>query len=397
MGNYDETEEHGAKGSYRVQSKSWHSAAVDRQVLSLRDDDDGGSTRRVIDPMIVENPNNPNATVKITLHAQRRGKADGPWEDKPFLLSAMQAGEEVRIELNSAETLALYQHLTRLYEVGKEGVRMGDNLMTVFNRDDVALISGQAKAIVESLIESQGEGILELIDSIQPDLLTAAALAKRYTKWSAALAEFEEHVAAEDWDERRWQKFFEDNPWVFGHGLDYRFLVTAKAQPNYGGTAVTGRGGEKGDFLMATEGDVRFAVLVEIKRPDTDLLGNAQYRNGAWQIGEELAGGVAQLQANCNRWEKEGSRTDANREWQNEEGIATVQPKGILLIGNTERLDSTAKTETFERFRRNLWNPQVLTYDELLDRTRFLVRQAKPEGVAPEQADDDDEMPAWLR
>jgi hypothetical protein len=256
---------------------------------------------------------------------------------------------------------------------------MGANYVTVFDRDDVAIITGEAKAIVESLVESQGDRIFELIDSIRPDLLTAAALAKRHGEWSAALAEFETHVEAEDWPETAWQGFFEGNPWVFGHGLDYRFLVTAEAQPNYGGTAVTGRGGQRGDFLMNTAGDVRFAVLVEIKRPDSALLGEEEYRNGAMQIGSELAGGVAQLQANCNRWEKEGSRTDTNREWQRDRGIATIQPKGILLIGKTSQLDAPAKVETFERFRRNLWNPEVLTYDELLARARFLVNQAQPE------------------
>lgn len=388
----DEVEE-GTEGRYRVESRSWHVAAVDPHVLSLREEDDGSSTRRIIDPMIIENPKNPKATVKITLHAQRRGRADGPWEDKPFSLGSLKAGEEVRIPLDSAETLRFYEHLTRLYEIGKEGVRMGANYVTVFDRDEVAIISGEAKAIVESLIESQGGRIFELIDSIRPDLLTAAALAKRHTEWSAALAEFETHVEAEDWNELAWQRFFEGNPWVFGHGLDYRFLVTAEAQPDYGGTAVTGRGGQRGDFLMGSAGDVRFAVLVEIKRPDSDLLGDEQYRNGAAQIGYELAGGVAQLQANCNRWEKEGSRTDANREWQAERGMATVQPRGILLIGKTAQLDTTAKLETFERFRRNLWNPEVLTYDELLERAKFLVGQAKPSASGELDADDGER--AW--
>lgn len=308
-------------------------------------------------------------------------------------------GQEVRIALSSAETLRLYDHLTKLYEIGKGGVRMGENYVTVFDKDDVAVISGEAKAIVESLIDTHGQDIFRIINEIRPDLLTAAALARRYEEWSEALAGFERHVADEDWDEPQWQDFFEANPWVFGHGLDYRFLVTSQAQPTYGGTAVTGRGGEKGDFLMATEGDIRFAVLVEIKRPDTELLAKKQYRNGAWLIGEELAGGTAQLQANCDRWAKEGSRTDANRDWAEDENITTVQPKGILLIGRLAQLegqtaaDGTTRRETFERFRRSLWTPEVVTYDELLDRARFLVEQAKPN----EPQDEDSGMPSWLR
>jgi hypothetical protein len=394
MANEDESEDR-----YRVQSRSWHSAGVDRQVLTLRADDATNLTRRVIDPVIVENPNNASASVKIELRAQRRGKADGPWkDDPPFSLASLPAGQEVRIALSSAETLRLYDHLTKLYEIGKRGVQMGENYVTVFDSDEVAVISGEAKAIVESLIDTHGQDIFRIIDEIRPDLLTAAALARRYEEWSEALAGFERHVTDEDWDEPRWQDFFEANPWVFGHGLDYRFLVTTQAQPTYGGTAVTGRGGEKGDFLMATEGDIRFAVLVEIKRPDTELLAKKQYRNGAWLIGEDLAGGTAQLQANCDRWAKEGSRTDANRDWAESENIATVQPKGILLIGRLVQLEGqtagegTTRRESFERFRRSLWNPEVLTYDELLERARFLVNQAKPSITS----EDDDGLPDWL-
>ncbi len=230
------------------------------------------------------------------------------------------------------------------------------------------------------------------------DLPAAAALARRYEEWSEALGTFETHVVDEDWDEPQWQAFFEANPWIFGHGLDYRFLVTEQAQPNYGGTTLTGRGGEKGDFLLASEANARFAVLVEIKRPDTQLLAKKQYRNGAWLIGEELAGWSAQLQANCDRWAKEGSRLDANRDWAEDRDVTTVQPKGILLIGNLAQLEvestveSTTRRETFERFRRSLWNPEVLTYDELLERARFLVSQAEPSVTSEE----DDRIPDWL-
>jgi hypothetical protein len=387
-------------GRYRVQSRSWHSAGVDRQVLTLRADDETSLTRRVIDPVIVENPNDARASVKIELRAQRRGRADGPWaDDQPFSLASLPAGHEVRIALSSAETLRLYEHLTKLYEIGKGGVRVGENYVTVFDRDDVAVISGEAKAIVESLIDTHGQDIFRIIDEIRPDLLTAVALARRYEEWSEALVTFERHVADEDWDESQWQAFFEANAWVFGHGLDYRFLVTEQAQPNYGGTSVSGRGGEKGDFLMSSEGNVRFAVLVEIKRPDTQLLSKKQYRNGAWLIGEELAGGAAQLQANCDRWAKEGSRLDANRDWAEGRNITTVQPRGILLIGNLAQLEvesiaeSTTRRETFERFRRSLWNPEVLTYDELLERARFLVDQARPGGRAHVE---DETLPDWL-
>lgn len=53
--------------------------------------------------------------------------------------------------------------------------------------------------------------------------------------------------------------------------------------------------------------------------------------------------------------------------------IFTVQPKGILIVGHTSQLINSSKRGTFERFRRNLANPEILTFDEVLDRAKFIV------------------------
>lgn len=67
--------------------------------------------------------------------------------------------------------------------------------------------------------------------------------------------------------ENNWQDFFEENTWIFGYGLRYQILRVIQPQPNYGGVAVDGRGGQRGDFLTATEAETRFTCLVEIKKP----------------------------------------------------------------------------------------------------------------------------------
>ena len=88
---------------------------------------------------------------------------------------------------------------------------------------------------------------------------------------------------------------------------------------------------------------------------------------------------MSQLQSNCRTWVVEGSRQDENREVLRQAGIETCEPKGILVIGNTEQLDGDINRRmTFELFRRNLHNPEVITYDELLSRAELLAlpRQA---------------------
>lgn len=99
---------------------------------------------------------------------------------------------------------------------------------------------------------------------------------------------------------------------------------------------------------------------------------NIKYRNGAWLLGSEVLGGVAQVQTNCKSWQKRAE------EFENRElsiiGIYTVMPKGILLIGNTSEFnDNIGQLTTFELFRKGLNNVEILTYDELLERARFIL------------------------
>jgi hypothetical protein len=121
---------------------------------------------------------------------------------------------------------------------------------------------------------------------------------------------------------------------------------------------------------------VSFTVLVEIKKPSTNLLHN-EYRNGAWGASEDLTGGISQMHANSLQWEVEGATTDANRDLvENERGAFTVRPKSILIIGRTSSLNTRDKKKSFEIFRRNLKNPEILTFDELLERARFIISES---------------------
>lgn len=65
--------------------------------------------------------------------------------------------------------------------------------------------------------------------------------------------------------EQEWQKFFKDNQWIFGYGLNYQFLNLITDQPTYAGADYTGSGEQRGDYLMNTEANNKFTVLVEIK------------------------------------------------------------------------------------------------------------------------------------
>jgi len=143
---------------------------------------------------------------------------------------------------------------------------------------------------------------------------------------------------------------------------------------------VEGQGGQIPDSLGITKGNVKFSVIVEIKTPETPLLRDKQVRRGAWGISKELIDAVAQIQANTDQWNVEGSRARQNQ--PKLEGIHTVTPKGIVVIGSLSQFkdpatqkDVQSKVFTFERFRRSLSNLEIITFDELYERARFIVEQ----------------------
>jgi hypothetical protein len=149
----------------------------------------------------------------------------------------------------------------------------------------------RAKVIKLLLAKGYSADVWQALVAVNPDLATQLSYARIHAERQKALDAFRANLGqkrGEDW----WQDFFERNTWIFGYGLRYQILKPVQTQPHYGGQTVGGKGTEKGDFLHRTEGQVKFTVLVEIKKPDTALLASKMYRNAAWQLGEDLAGGV---------------------------------------------------------------------------------------------------------
>ena len=376
-----------ATENYEVKRTSLQSAVVSERVLS-----ETSTTRLVLKPELVVNPNNPDAKVKITLVHQRKSPK-GTWEEAATIpFSTLKSGEEVKMPLHSEQTLELFHQLDNLFTIATKGkIGYGKTSLVVGREEEVIKTdAGRAKVIKLLLAKGYSDHIWNMLVTAYPDLATQLSYARIHAERQRSLEEFRQNLGqrrGEDW----WQDFFERNKWIFGYGLRYQILRPVQSQPHYGGQTVSGKGTEKGDFLKRTEAQVKFTVLVEIKRPDTSLLGTKEYRNGAWQLAEDLTGGVAQLQTNCRRWEIEGSQTEKNREALSKKEVFTVQPKGILVIGNTGQLVDLAKRNTFELFRRNTLNPEILAFDELYERAKFIVAHtAQKKTVAAQETPEAD-------
>lgn len=182
-----------------------------------------------------------------------------------------------------------------------------------------------------------------------------------------------------------WQQYFEKNPWIFGYGLSYiplsGFTDKKLEQVVHGYTVVDH--GKRVDALLRTRGVISSLCFVEIKTHKTELLQSKPYRSGCWAPSDELAGGVAQVQGTV-ALAAESIRTKLllNDESGNPTGEEAFNylPKSFLVVGSLEQFVgehgvNQERYRSFELFRRNTSSPEIITFDELYERARYIVQQ----------------------
>jgi hypothetical protein len=191
-----------------------------------------------------------------------------------------------------------------------------------------------------------------------------------------------EHCVSEKQSEKIWQHFFEHNEWIFGFGLDYRFLGLLQREAHVAEEDVAGRDGSIADFLL---GATNFTVLVELKRPDTRLFEEHKNRAGCWRLSSELIDSVSQMLEQKASWQVKAEINASGLHNENGELIKqrTADPKAILIIGSHAQISGTEKQNaiklrTFELFRRDSRNVEIITYDELYQRAHFIVGHGSP-------------------
>ena len=192
-------------------------------------------------------------------------------------------------------------------------------------------------------------------------------------------------------DEDVWQQFFERNSWIFGYGLSYFFnspLEGKKLEQVVRGSYMAGAG-KRVDALLKTQGMVSALSFGEIKTHKTNLIEPVivPYRKECWRVSEELSGGIAQIQKTVQislrniqtKTQIKGACGDLTGE-----ELFLYHPKAFLVIGSLSQFKgehgiNEEKYSSFELFRRNIQNPEIITFDELYERARYIVTSAQQE------------------
>jgi hypothetical protein len=188
--------------------------------------------------------------------------------------------------------------------------------------------------------------------------------------------------------ERVWQHFFEANTWIFGYGLDFVFnepLDGRRLEQTVHGHDLAGPG-KRADGVLKTAGLISSLCLVEIKTPETDLVEAHPYRRDCWQASRELSGGIAQAQKTAQKTIENVALSPVLRSEDDEgaptgEVVFSYQPKSYLIVGSlaefrTPHGVNREKFASFELLRQHTSRPEIITFDELLERAKFIVSRA---------------------
>jgi hypothetical protein len=262
-------------------------------------------------------------------------------------------------------------------------VRIDDQTLHSFLTDPDAL---------ERLYDSDPERFRALIksDVAAPDVIAIAHRKEAVKRFRQLLTDADVFAAEQERcggkPEAVWQGFLELNPWILGVSLAGQLLTSwdeGRLEQVVAGFSVAGPG-KRADALLRTAGLVRSLVFAEIKHHETPLL-RTEYRPGCWPPSSELAGGVTQAQQTVHIASVEiGDRLADTDDTGAETGEDTwlLRPRSFLIIGHLAELRGAsgvhaAKFRSFELYRRNLSEPEIVTFDELLARAEWHVTLAE--------------------
>ncbi|WP_158288430.1 Shedu immune nuclease family protein [Mucilaginibacter psychrotolerans] len=188
--------------------------------------------------------------------------------------------------------------------------------------------------------------------------------------------------------EAQWQTLFQQNPFVINMAFGIP-VVSVQGQASVGGRRLSGGGEKIADFLVKNSLSNNTAI-VEIKTPATNLIYATAYRSGVHGPSQELSAAVTQVLDQVYFLQKEINSIKVNSKIYN---IETYHVLGILIVGLTPK--GTDEQKSFEYFRANSKNVQIITFDELLEKLKYLYQFLLPDKPHTTSSVDsvDDDLP----
>lgn len=349
----------------------------------------GDVSRMVFKPQLVNNKQDENKPVRGHLLWQRRTPSEKgeEWADESTLkLSSMTAGSGIKLELTTDELYLLTQAVRGLYGVFW---KHGKSLPTTGEEFDLADYAQAAKTLdaldsAAQVIEAAGQdgfvSLLKWLAGNKNSLKVIDALPKLEL---ADLAEINSMAGIgmlrkvlaiwqankTNADEGFWQATLQQYSFVFSQVFSTPVVVFG-TKAYVGGKNLEGAGGKEPDFLLKNE-LTSHVLIVEIKTPETPLLGQSAYRPpDVFAVSRDVSGAVGQI----GRYKDEFLRHYSDLYLKSEGKFLLADPRCLVVVGSTGQLDTVAKKDSFEFFRRGQRGTEIITFDELFRKVEVLLR-----------------------
>jgi hypothetical protein len=339
----------------------------------------GEQTRLIFRPEIVKNSSDPSACVHGRFIYQKKARAD-KWENfERTPLTSIKKEEGFQLELKASELAVLMRELSGLYRLGRSGgvpqgkvefLKVEQSLSTLLQltqQDLQAFLSANTTDALKTLGAilkwfTNQTAALELVSGEEELRGLNALLGLASLRTIVKLWKENSGNAKEDF----WQQFLSQHTYVLSQLLAYP-LILIKDKAYVGGKSINNSGGNLVDFLCRLNSSGA-AVLVEIKTPQTALLG-APYRN-ILPPSSELIGAISQVLQY-----KESLMQELHSLQHESPQLSGAEPYCVIIAGSASReLTDDVKRRSFERFRERVTGVRILTFDEVFSRIEDLVK-----------------------
>lgn len=313
------------------------------------------SSRMIFRPEVVDNPHDQTACVRGNFIYQRKKKS-GKWEDyKTLDLSKLKDSEWVKLELKSGELKKLITELDKYYEVFKKyGIRLGETSFVVTPEN--------AREIIEKFLQNPEN--FEKLQDLRIEDLKKLNLVSSINSLKSVLKTWNDNK--NNSDENFWQTFFKDNSWIIAQVFSYP-VILFKDKAYVGGKSIENKGGNIVDFIFKN-GFSDNILLVEIKTPTTLLMGS-HYRDNAYCISTDLGGSIVQVLKYKDKLQKNyyALRQESDKAFQ------VINPKCMVLIGKLVNGLNEEQKVSFELYRGDSRQVEIVTFDELFQKVQMLT------------------------
>ena len=353
-------------------------------------------------PMLVDNQNNPEQSVRGKLLLERKPKnekyfpTDSVAPCEKVTRGSAKNGDWVEIELHSEETYNLFIGLKKLYDLSgcMNGIPFGsarfaqiDSLFSSFleviqNDPSAARMIGEPQnfELIKILLQlitqtSSHESLKNSLSSLANEnlqALTTSASLEGLKRVEALMRENLDNGKEEFWQ----QKVFNENQWVLAQIFSCPCTIYAQ-KAFVGGKSLDNKGGNVCDFIYRNKMTQNVA-LIEIKTPCTEIVGKP-YRE-TYSMSLDMSGAVNQVLNYRDELQKNFSTL--TRDLEEADTVRAFSPKCVVVIGKISTLNAKQQ-KAFELYRNSFNNLTIITFDELHQKICDLMSVFKEDSPRP--------------